>query len=260
MKDFFRYCFNIEKIVLACYVPKGGGEAVHTNRSSHGLALHISGGKKYTFEGEKTLYTGNNDVIFMPEHSNYVVEAETPGDCYAINFKIAEQVSFEPFVLNMGNLVNDKFKSAEKAFRLKMFEYEMQCKADLYSVICSMFKEHEKRYVPKTVEKIIEPAIDYIHRKYTSENISIEYLAELCGVSSVYFRRIFRACKNTSPIKYINDLRLARAKELIVSGFYTVARVAEMSGFADESYFCRYFKKTTGMTATEYLNDTENRE
>ena len=51
----------------------------HTNRSSHGLALHISGGKKYTFEGEKTLYTGNNDVIFMPEHSNYVVEAETPG-------------------------------------------------------------------------------------------------------------------------------------------------------------------------------------
>ena len=51
MKDFFRYSFNIEKIVLACYVPKGGGEAVHTNRSSHGLALHISGGKKYTFEG-----------------------------------------------------------------------------------------------------------------------------------------------------------------------------------------------------------------
>jgi len=260
VEDFFRYNFNIEKIVLGCYVPKDGGEMVHMNRPSHGLALHLAGEKRYVFEGEKSLFTGKNDVIFMPEHSNYVVEYISPGDCYAINFKIAETASFEPFVLNMGNLVTEKFKRAEKAFRLKSAGYEMQCKADLYSIICAMLGEYEKKYIPKSTEQLIEPAIDYIHRKYTSENISIEYLAELCGISSVYFRRIFRACKNTSPIKYINDLRLARAKELIASGFYTVARVAEMSGFADESYFCRYFKKTTGMTATEYLNDTESRE
>lgn len=258
MKRFFDYNFNIDKIILACYVPKGGGEMVHMNRPSHGLALHISGDKRYIFEGKKVLCTGKNDVIFMPEHSNYIVEAETPGDCYAINFKISDNVLFEPFVLNMGNLVADKFKSAERNFRLKMFEYEMQCKADLYSVICSMFKVHEKDYIPKTTEKIIEPAIDYIHRKYTSENISVEFLSNMCGISSAYFRRIFLNCKNTSPVKYINNLRLARAKELIASGFYTIARVAELSGFADESYFCRYFKKTTGMTPTEYLKSIES--
>ena len=80
MEKFFGYDFNINKIALACYVPKGEGDAVHMNRASHGLALHMSGNKKYTFEDKNILYTGKNDIIFMPEHSNYVVEAQCPGD------------------------------------------------------------------------------------------------------------------------------------------------------------------------------------
>lgn len=252
MEKFFGHNFNIDKIVLACYVPKGAGDAVHENRASHGLALHLSGKRKYIFEGKNTLFTGKNDIIFMPENSNYIVKTEELGACYAINFKIPEKILFKPFVLNMGDSEIDKFKQAEKAFRLKTPGYEMQCKASLYSVICSMLGEYEKKYVPKSTEKIIEPAIRYIHKNYTSGNISVEYLAEICTISTVYLRKIFLQCKNTSPVKYINALRLARAKELILSGYYSIPQIAELSGFGDESYFCRYFKKMTGMTATEY--------
>lgn len=257
MNKFFGYNFNIDKIILACYVPKGAGDAVHTNRASHGLALHVSGKRKYVFESENTLYTEKNDIIFMPEHSNYIVETESPGACYAINFKIPEEIVFEPFVLNIGDAVTDKFKHAEKAFRLKESGHEMQCKASLYSIICSMLGEHEKKYVPKSTEKIIEPAIKYIHENYASENISVEYLAKICGISTVYLRNIFLKCKNTTPIKYINHLKLARAKELIVSGYYSISQIIELSGFGDESYFCRYFKKMTGMTTTEYIKQNK---
>ena len=252
VNKFFDYNFNIDKIVLACYVPKGAGDAFHKDRGSHGLALHISGKRKYVFEGKKTFYTGKNDIIFMPEYSSYVVETELPGACYAINFKITEEINFEPFILNIGDLVTDKFKQAEKAFRLKTAGYEMRCKESLYSVICAMLDEYEKKYVPKNTENIIKPAIDYIHENYISENISVEYLAKICGISTVYLRNIFLKCKNTTPVKYINDLKLARAKELIVSGYYSIPQIAELSGFGDESYFCRYFKKMTKMTATEY--------
>lgn len=41
---------------------------------------YISGDKKYIFEGKNILYTGKNDIILMPEHSNYIVEAQCPGD------------------------------------------------------------------------------------------------------------------------------------------------------------------------------------
>ena len=52
--------------------------------------------------------------------------------------------------------------------------------------------------------------------------------------------------------KYINNLKLARAEELILTELYTIDKVAELSGFDDASYFCRYFKKTTGVTPSEY--------
>lgn len=252
MENFFEYNFNINKIVLACHVASGQGEDIHNDRQSHGLALHIANDKKYIFEGSRKLCVSKNDIIFMPEHSNYIVESEIRGGCYAINFKISEAVHFEPFVLHMKNSALEKFQSAEKAFRLKTDGYEMQCKADLYSIICSMLKEYKKEYIPKSTEKIIFPAIEYIHQNYTKENISIEYLSEICGISPAYFRRIFLKCRNTSPIKYINSLRLERAKELILSDFYSVNEISELSGFGDESYFCRFFKKATGMTPTEY--------
>ncbi len=252
MEKFFKHNFNIDKIILALYIPLGQGERVHPNRASHGLALHTSGIRNYIFSGGKTIRTEKNDVIFMPEHSDYVVETRRAGDCYAINFKIPEEVIFEPFVINMGALVTDKFKSAEKAFRQKTAGYEMRCKAELYSIICAMLGEYEKKYVPKSTEKIIEPAIEYIHQNYTSENISVEYLASLCDISTTYLRNIFLKCKNSTPVKYINNLRLSRAKELILSDCYPISAISELSGFGDECYFCRLFKRETGMTPTEY--------
>ncbi len=122
-----------------------------------------------------------------------------------------------------------------------------------------MLGEYERKYVPKSTERIILPAIEYIHQNYTSENISAEHLANLCGISTAYLRRIFLNCKNVTPIKYINNLRLSRAKELIASDYYTVSKICELSGFGDESYFCRYFKKTVGMTPTEYKKCLLNR-
>ena len=252
MEDFLKQNVNIEKIILACYVPHGEGDAVHMNRPSHGLALHISGREKYTFEGNNILYTGKNDIIFLPERSNYIVKEECQNDCYAINFKIADTVNFEPFVLNMGDLVTDKFQSAEAAFRSKSAGYEIFCKATLYSIIYAMLKEREKKYIPKSVKNMIEPAIEYIHKNYTTANINVDDLAKLCGISTTYLRNIFIDTLHTTPIKYINKLKLSRAKELILSDFYSVEKVSELCGFGDKSYFCRYFKKETGMTPTEY--------
>ena len=105
--------------------------------------------------------------------------------------------------------------------------------------------------------KIIKPAINYIHANYYKENISIEHLASLCGVSSVHLRGIFKKRFAMSPIKYINDLKMTRAKELLNSQFYTVSEVCFLSGYNDESYFSREFKKTFGITPSEYAKASQ---
>ena len=252
--DFFDYDFNVIKIIFACLVPSGTGDAVHNCRPSHGIALNLDGEKEYIFDNNEKLTARENDIIFLPEKSNYTVTNKSYGDCYAINFKIDEQVLFRPFVLHIKNSAKllDSFKAAEKAFKVKQTGYMMKCKAELYSVIYLIMLENGFGYVSGGAKKIVEPALEYIHNTYAENSISIKYLSALCNVSEVYFRKLFVKCTGIPPINYINGLKLLRAKELLAQSQCSLETVAEMSGFGNLCYFCRYFKKETGITPSEY--------
>ena len=82
-------------------------------------------------------------------------------------------------------------------------------------------------------------------------------LAELCGMSEVSFRKIFTNAMGITPLKYINHLKIASAKELLLSKSCTISKVAELSGFHCDSYFSREFKKHTSMSPIEYKNGIE---
>ena len=107
--------------------------------------------------------------------------------------------------------------------------------------------------VPYSKSNVIEPAVNYIALNYYKENISVEFLASLCKISSVHLRNVFAKKFGTSPIKYINNLKMARAKELLNSQFYSISEVCFLSGYNDESYFCREFKKHFDLTPSEYV-------
>ena len=258
MENFFRYNFDISNIVVACFVPTGGGTPIHKNRPSHGLAFHTSGEKYYTFDGKKTLCVKANDIIYLPKNSNYVVEASVHGACYAVNFNFYGNDIFEPFVFHAKNkiAVLDLFKNSEQMWRNKPISYENKCKANLYNIISAMQTEHQITYHPISTAKSITPGIEYIHSHYNTENINISHLADICGISESYFRKLFYSVFAVSPKKYINTLRLNRAKELLESGMYSVSETAFLSGFFNESYFSREFKKYTGFSPVDYVKNS----
>ena len=64
--------------------------------------------------------------------------------------------------------------------------------------------------------------------------------------------QLFKKFYGVTPIKYINQLKLKRAKELLYSGMYSVSEAAYHSGFSDLSHFCRFFKKNIGVLPSEY--------
>ncbi|MDD6214022.1 MAG: helix-turn-helix transcriptional regulator [Firmicutes bacterium] len=74
----------------------------------------------------------------------------------------------------------------------------------------------------------------------------------MCGITPEYFRKIFRTYYGTSPVKYINELKLSHAKELLSSGMYSVTDAALQSGYSDMSFFSREFKKNTDVTPKDY--------
>ena len=254
MTDFMSCNFSINQMVLACHVAAGAGEAIHKNRPSHGLAMHLDGSKDYFFDEGKRLTVRKNEIIYLPKRSNYRVKVSSPGDCYAINFDLFEDESFEPFVFKPRNwqLFLDSFKQAELVWKAKRTAYPLKCKSELYNILYQMQKESELGYLSKSKSELIRPALDYIHREYTNDNISIGMLAKLSGVSEAYFRSLFQNSCGTSPLRYINNLKLTRATELLSSGLYAIHEVAALSGFHDECYFSREFKKAFGVSPSEY--------
>lgn len=253
MKDFMIYNFSVTSVTLACFVLSGKGMRVHVDRPAHGVALNLGGVKVYEFSDGRKVEVGANEIVYLPKGSTYKVSAKESGDCYAINFLISEDTVFPPFAVNVKDKqrILEHFKTARKEWEARRVGFEMQCKAELYGILSALQRDHALGYLPKSKEELIRPAVEFIHEHYTEEALSVVCLSELCGITPEYFRRIFGAIYGTSPVKYVNALKLARAKELIQSRSYTVTEAAAMSGFNDMSYFSRVFKKAMGVSPSE---------
>ena len=262
MKNFMNYDFCITNIGVAIYVKPGTGTRIHKNRAMHGISVNVSKNpdetKKYCFNQDKVVSVGQNEIVYMPKGSNYTVSSKNSGNCYAINFDISEDVNFEPFSFkpkNAAAFVRD-FEKATELWKNKNIAFQMQGKAILYHILAMMQSEYHAKYMELGTANLIAPAVAYIKENYTTENISIPELSAMCEISEDYFRKIFKNAFGTSPRKYINELKISYAKELMASGMYTVTEVAELSGYTDMSYFSREFKKAFGISPDTYRKST----
>ena len=97
------------------------------------------------------------------------------------------------------------------------------------------------------------PVIDYIKKNY-KEPISLDELAELIDVSKSYLCRVFKEAYSMTPINYLLNYRIDRAKQLLISTDMKMRLLCDEVGFNDTSYFCMAFKRSEGMTPEEFRN------
>ena len=93
--------------------------------------------------------------------------------------------------------------------------------------------------------------IDYIEADL-SRAFTIEELAKVAGVSSRHFIRAFRESAGQTPLRYVYDLRLERAKEFLLDSRRTATEIALDCGFSHAQHFSTAFKKATGLTPSDF--------
>ena len=82
--------------------------------------------------------------------------------------------------------------------------------------------------------------------------ISLEGLADYLGFTAQYVSRIFKEEYSQTFIEYVTWKRIELAKEYLASTTKNIMEISRLVGYQDQNYFCRVFKKTTGMTPKEY--------
>lgn len=93
--------------------------------------------------------------------------------------------------------------------------------------------------------------IEYMHA-HLHEDIGLPQLADACGISAAHFSRAFKAMIGRSPYRFLLDLRVARAQQLLAMGTRTIADIAMETGFGDQSRFTKVFGQSVGMPPSAY--------
>lgn len=108
------------------------------------------------------------------------------------------------------------------------------------------------------IPKNLKRAISYIMQNY-SKPITLDELAAYCNVSKQQLIRCFKSELNTTPIKYITEYKISRAKDLLFN--YPHLSIGEISaelGFDNQHYFSKVFTKTAGESPSAYRERTLN--
>ena len=92
-------------------------------------------------------------------------------------------------------------------------------------------------------DPVIDRAIAFMTQHHGDPELRVEHIARHVGLSVGYFSVYFRSRTGVSPYQYLLQIRLARARELVLEGRKTIAEVAEQVGFSSPFHFSRTFKK-----------------
>ena len=97
--------------------------------------------------------------------------------------------------------------------------------------------------------------------KHYKEDISLQDVAGSMNYSDAYFCKIFKQCFNKSFLVYLTEYRVEKAKILLGDISINIKDVSAEVGYRDSNYFARVFKRSVGLTPTEYrlraLNNTK---
>lgn len=225
---------------------------------------YCSAGRGVFRVGKEEVEIGKGQgFYFYPGIAHEYFAIEEPWEIYWITFhgnrieELLRLMKIGPW----GSFINEEEKELLENFR-KTYEILageelhkiIQTSASLYQILVDLQKYKEYQIQEDTLHPLfrLQPVIQYME-KYHAEDLELEQLAQLLGVTSYHLCRLFKASFSVSPIHYLMRLRIQEAKKkLIMEGDKEVKEIAREVGYRDVSYFGKLFKKQEKMTAKEF--------
>ncbi|MBA4603257.1 helix-turn-helix domain-containing protein [Thermoactinomyces mirandus] len=125
-------------------------------------------------------------------------------------------------------------------------------KGRLESLLTSIFQAILSQG-PVSTQSEIQTILNYIEMHYM-DGVSLEEVADFVHLSPHYVSRLFKKEVQTTFINYVTDRRIEHAKEMLKNTSLPVVNIAMKLSFQEHTYFSKVFKKTVGLTPTEYRN------
>lgn len=131
---------------------------------------------------------------------------------------------------------------------ITLFLKEVACTDDTLNYIDSNKKFEFQSDENSNVVPII---INYFEKNYM-HNISLNNIAKNMYLSSIYISKLFKEVTGESPINYLINVRLRKAKKLLKKTDMSIKSISQSVGYSDAYYFSKLFKKYIGISPSKF--------
>ncbi len=212
-----------------------------------------------------SLRSGQGFLIFPEQITTYYADRYSPWEYLWIEFdglRVKEALSLTDFSLN-----HPVYHAQSKDLREQMVK-EMKYivahpKESSFHLLGHLYlffdyfiqsaKSTRLTQNSKMSDYYIQEAIHYMEQNFQN-NISIEEIAEICGINRSYLGKIFRNSVGRSPQEFLMNYRMVKATELLKLTTLSIADIGNAVGYSNPLHFSRAFKNVYGVSPREWRN------
>ncbi|MCU6712174.1 AraC family transcriptional regulator [Paenibacillus sp. J5C_2022] len=188
-------------------------------------------------------FSGSLPLLLEHSGEHYSLSGSFPSWLHIGNRK-------QPFVEQLLQDIQDEFEHREVGYEHAI----LLSLAKLLLLVDREYRRGQRKPAkqPAIAERTpIEEVKRYIYDNYSGD-IPLEHGAFIANMAPAYFSHQFKKETGQTFVDFINEVRIERAKELILRGTHTITAIGFQVGFHHLSHFIRTFKKRCGVTPTEY--------
>lgn len=167
---------------------------------------------------------------------------------YCNQFIIAVFRCFE----NSVDLLNYNISAIDGINNSETLEDISQIMLGFCSRVISLLDEKNNTATAQKYKIIIDRVQNYVKDNYNNQNLSLEFVSDIVGLSAGYLGKLFKSNTNISFNEYLNSIRLEKAKVLLATTNEPASKICETVGIYNITYFSTLFKKYYGLTPSQF--------
>lgn len=220
----------------------------------------ISGQAEYTINDKKYLVSAG-DLLCIPLGSRRTAVScpEELMECYCYNGIIrdinAKDLTMPlPLICNIG-LHEDiiaLYNELNSVWRLRDPGYILKARAIFMMLLQRYFQIIIYQKDTSVMDTRIKKVLHYMSNHF-NQPLTVQKMAELVGLSDMYFGCLFKQETGMSFRKLLTSIRMNRAEEMLYSGEYKINEIADACGFSDVFYFSKLFKENRGFAPSNAI-------
>ena len=235
-------------------------------KPSHTLLWFKNCHATITDKYNKVLCVEKNQVAYMAKGLEYTVEfhntAPDQDDTVVFHFQLKTEEG-EEIAPTLSPKICIKSVDAPLVFLMEKaaeeFDKNVVCvpiiTATIYQLLGAACQRQRQRVVSHKYQYIQEG----IELMENNSDKTLAEIAQVCGVSEGYFRKLFREYSGENPVDFRQRHRIEKAKQLLMLDTHSIGEIAEELHFSDIYHFSKTFKKFTGVSPQKYISESNRK-